>query len=98
LVRHLLRGHDAFAQDVASGQVESVEGAITKKSRQAIGDPSQTGAAPPSFRIWIANPQAGNQEFKCDAELYESAPSGGIVRLFRGDCARRSSVSGRTRF
>lgn len=80
LVGHFLHSGDAFAQDVASGQVASVEGAITKKILQSScgGD----GEAPPSYRIWVASRQAGNQQFKSGAEFYDSAPDGGFVRLF----------------
>jgi len=79
LVGHLLHGADAVAQDVASGQVFSVEGAITKKMRPG-GYGGDT--APPSYQIWVANRQAGNQQFKSDKDLYNSAPDGGFIRLF----------------
>jgi hypothetical protein len=80
LVGHLLRSRDAFAQDVADGRVASVEGAITKK----IWQPSYAGDgdAPPSYQIWVASRQAGNQQFKSGSEFYDSAPDGGFVRLF----------------
>ena len=80
LVGHLLRSGDAFAQDVASGQVASVEGAITKKMvRVGFGG---DGVAPPSYQIWVASRQAGNQQFRSDQEFYDSAPDDGFVRLF----------------
>lgn len=80
LVGHLLHSGDAFAQDVANGQVASAEGAITKK----IWQPSYSGdgTSPPSYQIWVASRQAGNQQFKSDQEFYDSAPDGGFVRLF----------------
>jgi hypothetical protein len=80
VVGHLLHSADAFALDVASGQVASVEGAITKK----VWQPAYTGEgmAPPSYQIWVAGRPAGNQQFKSDTEFYDSAPDGGFVRLF----------------
>lgn len=80
LVGHLLHSGDAFAQDVASGQVASVEGAITKKIQQSTY--GGEGEAPPSYRIWVASRQAGNQQLKSGAEFYDFAPDGGFVRLF----------------
>ena len=79
VVGHFLRSRDAFAQDVATGQVASVEGAITKKIWQpAYGG---EGEAPPSYQIWVASRQAGSRQFKSDDEFYESAPGDGFVRL-----------------
>jgi len=80
LVGHLLHSGDAFAQDVASGQVASVEGAITKKILQS--GYGGEGVAPPSYQIWVASRQAGNQQFRSGNEFYDSAPDGGFVRLF----------------
>ena len=80
LVGRLLHSGDAFAQDVASGQVASVEGAITKKIVQSSY--GGEGEAPPSYRIWVASRQAGNQQFKSGAEFYDSAPDDGFVRLY----------------
>ena len=80
LVGRLLHSGDAVAQDVASGQVASVEGAITKKLLpQGFGG---EGNAPPSYQIWVASRQAGNQQFKSDKAFYDSAPDAGFVRLF----------------
>jgi hypothetical protein len=80
VVGHLLHSADAFALDVASGQVASVEGAITKK----VWQPAYTGEGmmPPSYQIWVASRPAGNQQFKSDNEFYDSAPDSGFVRLF----------------
>jgi hypothetical protein len=81
LVGHLLHGRDAFAQDVASGRVSAAEGAITKKLWQPISFSGDSNV-PPSFQIFVASREAGNQQFKSDRELYGSAPDGGLVRLF----------------
>jgi hypothetical protein len=81
LVGHLLHSGDAFAQDVAGGQVASVEGAITKKILQPTYGTNE-GVAPPSYQIWVASRQAGNQQFKSGNEFYDSAPDDGFVRLF----------------
>jgi hypothetical protein len=81
LVRHLLHANDAFARDVASGQVSAADGAFTKKVTQ-----SNTGgvdsSAPPSYRVFVASREAGNQEFKCDQQFYDRAPDSGLVRLY----------------
>ncbi len=80
LIRYLLHSRDAFARDVASGLVESAEGAITKK----IWQPSFAGEsdAPPSYQIWVASRLAGNQQFKSGNDFYDAAPGDGMVRLF----------------
>ena len=80
LVGRLLHSGDAFAQDVASGQVAAVEGAITKKMvHVGFGGDS---IAPPSYQIWVASRPAGNQLFKSDQAFFDSAPDSGLVRLF----------------
>jgi hypothetical protein len=73
LAGHLLHGHDAFAQDVATGQVDAAEGAITKK----LGHPNA-----PSHEIWVASREAGNQQFTSDKALFDAAPHIGMLRLF----------------
>ncbi len=65
---------------MANGQVASVEGAITKKIWRSYY--TTGGESPPSYQIWVASRQAGNEQFKSDKELYESAPAAGFVRLF----------------
>ena len=80
LFGHLLHSGDAFAQDVASGQVASAEGAITKKIWHPFG--GGESVAPPSYQIWVASRQEGNQQFKSGKEFYDSAPDDGFVRLF----------------
>lgn len=82
LVRHLLHSRDAFAQDVANGVVAATQGAISKKiSHMSL--PNEGGAtAPPSFLIWVANREMGNQEFHSASDLHDAAPHAGIVRLF----------------
>ena len=79
MVGHLLHSGDTFAQDVANGQVASVDGAITKKIWRTGGG---GGEAPPSYQIWVASRQSGNEQFKSDKEFYDSAPDDGFVRLF----------------
>jgi hypothetical protein len=82
LIRHLLHRRDGFAQDVANGVVAATEGAISKKVSH-INLPSEGGAtAPPSFLIWVANREMGNQEFHSASDLHDAAPQVGTVRLF----------------
>jgi len=78
LVGHALHSRDSFAKDVRAGQVDSIEGAITKKMLTDF----TIEYAPPSYRIWVANRQAGKQEFHSPADIYESAPDAGMVQLF----------------
>ncbi len=73
LAGHLLHSHDAFTQDVANGQVDAAEGAVTKK----LGNPNA-----PSHEIWVASHEAGNQQFASDKTLFDSAPHIGMIRLF----------------
>ncbi|MGO9974867.1 MAG: hypothetical protein ACLP01_19105 [Solirubrobacteraceae bacterium] len=71
-----LRRTDPLAKDVREGKVASIEGAITKRILQF------DGSVPAAHRIWVANRQAGNQEFHSPVDIYEAAPDGGFVRLF----------------
>ena len=83
LVGHLLHSRDAFAQDVANGVVAATEGAISKKiyNLNFLND-GGGGTVPPSFLIWVANREMGNQEFHSASDLYDAAPDAGTVRLF----------------
>ncbi|MGO9955894.1 MAG: hypothetical protein ACLP50_07900 [Solirubrobacteraceae bacterium] len=58
----------------------SIEGAVTKKILMFSGISDST--TPPAYRIWVANRELGKQEFNSPEDLYESAPSAGMVRLF----------------
>ncbi len=66
---------------MAGGLVESAQGAITKKFWHP-SDLTGESSAPPSFQIWVASRLAGNQQFSSGQDLYDSAPSDGMVRLF----------------
>jgi hypothetical protein len=81
LVKHLLHASDSFAQDVASGQVSAADGAVTKKLIH-WNNYGSSSAAPPSYRVYVASREAGNQEFKCDQQFYDHAPAAGLVRLY----------------
>jgi hypothetical protein len=71
------RAFDPLSKDLSTGQVESVEGAITKE-RQRVN----VGAAIPRLRIAVASREAGRQEFRSPVDIYEFAPRMGMVRLF----------------
>jgi hypothetical protein len=75
-----------LGKDVQAGRVDAIEGAVTKRMGTDIAY-NLTGAvpqspAPTSYRIWVANRELGNQEFRTSQDIYESAPEAGIVRLF----------------
>jgi hypothetical protein len=81
LIGRALHSHDSLAKDVHDGKVESIDGAITKKTIR-YSDNSEGGSAPPSHRIFVANRQVGNQEFRPPIDIFDSAPDAGMVRLF----------------
>jgi hypothetical protein len=71
------RAFDPLSKDLKAGQVESIEGAITKE-RQRVN----VGAAIPRYRIAVASRDAGRQECRSPLDIYEFAPRTGMVRLF----------------
>ena len=80
LLGSVVRGFDRLAKDVEAGQVENVEGAITKRlgpSALLMGSTPWT-----SYEIRVANRQAGSQAFHSSREIHEHAPDVGFVRLF----------------
>jgi hypothetical protein len=81
LIGRALHSHDSLVKDVHDGQVESIDGAITKKTIRYT-DNAEGGSAPPSYRIFVANRQVGNQEFRPPTDIFESAPDAGMVRLY----------------
>jgi hypothetical protein len=88
LIGRALHSHDSLAKDVNDGQVESIEGAITKKTIRYTDD-GDGASAPPSYRMWVANREVGNQEFHPPYDIYNSAPDAGMVRLFYLPRSRR---------
>ena len=82
VVGHLLHSRDAFAQDVSNGIVSVTEGAISKKIYNMNLFNDQGGTVPPSFLVYVANREMGNQEFHSASDLYDAAPDVGTVRLF----------------
>ncbi len=71
------RRFDRFAKDLDAGQIESVEGAITKRTFS-----TGAGSTPIRHRIRVANRQDGNQEYHCSLDVYDFAPPVGMVRVF----------------
>jgi hypothetical protein len=80
----LTRGFDPLVKDAEAGEVEMIEGAITKR-QDWIGNPVRmTDVHPqsPTFVIAVANDEAGTQQFLASRDAYDAAPSMGWVRLF----------------
>lgn len=73
------RHFDSRLKDVEAGAVQSIEGAITKQTRQV-----DAGGGLPGLRYYInvANRQDGVQRYRCIGELFEYAPEAGFVRLY----------------
>lgn len=74
-----------MAKDVRAGRVESIEGAIRKRAGTdaiyALRGPAAS-PAPTSHLIWVANRQAGDQQFDSPQAIYEAAPEAGMVRIY----------------
>jgi hypothetical protein len=71
------RRFDRFAKDLDAGEVDSIEGAISKRAISI-----DAGSMPSRHLIGVANRQDGTQEYRCTADIYDFAPSFGMVRVF----------------
>lgn len=84
-----LRLVQPLAKDVRADRVESIVGAVIKETGTdliyvltSVFTGTRRVLTPTSYRIWLANHEFGNREFRSAQDIYEFAPMAGVVRLF----------------
>lgn len=70
---------DTRSRDLKAGVVESVEGAITKRTMTRASGESEPGTI---YMLELANRQDGVRRYRCIGELYELVPQNAFVRLY----------------